>query len=42
MGDGYCSDKYTYICTNNFTKQNVERLIKVLEKLGIKTTLKKT
>ena len=42
MGDGYYSDKCTFICTDNFTKQDVEKLIRVLDdKFGIKATLKK-
>ena len=30
MGDGYSSDNCTFICTDNFTKQDVERLTKIL------------
>ncbi len=42
MGDGYFSENCTFICTDSFTKQDVERLIKVLgNKFGIKATLKK-
>lgn len=42
MGDGYYSDNCTFICTDNFTKQDVERLTKILgNKFGIKATLKK-
>lgn len=41
MGEGYISDNCTFICTDNFTKQDVERLTKVLgNKFGIKATLK--
>lgn len=40
MGDGSFSDNCTFICTDNFTKQDVERLTKVLgNKFGIKATL---
>lgn len=38
MGDGYYSDKCTFICTDNF-KQDVERLIRD-DKFEIKATLK--
>ncbi len=42
MGEGHYSDKCTFICTDNFTKQDVEKLIRVLDdKFGIKATLKK-
>lgn len=42
MGDAYYSEKCTFICTDNFTKQDVEKLIRVLhDKFGIKATLKK-
>ena len=42
MGDGYYSDNCTFICTDNFTKQDVERLTKILgNKFGIKATLKR-
>ena len=42
MGDGYYSDNCTFICTDNFTKQDVERLTKILgNKFGIKVTLNK-
>ncbi len=40
MGDGYFSENCTFICTDSFTKQDVERLIKALgNKFGIKATL---
>lgn len=39
MGDGYFSDGSTKICTDNFTKEEVLRLIEVLEnKFGLKAT----
>ena len=42
MGDGYFSEYCTLICTDSFTKHDVERLIEVLNnKFGIKATLKK-
>ena len=42
MGDGYYSVNCTFICTDNFTKQDVETLSKVLgNKFGIKATLKR-
>jgi len=41
MGDGYFDDSVK-ICTDNFTKEEVGILIKVLsEKFGVKATLRK-
>ena len=42
MGDGYFSEGSVFICTDNYTKEEVLRLIEVLhEKFGIKATTKK-
>ena len=42
MGDGYFSEYCTFICTDSFTKHDIETLIKVLyNKFAIKATLKK-
>ena len=42
MGDGYFSAKTLMLCTDNFTEQEVLRLIKVLaEKFGVKCTKNK-
>jgi hypothetical protein len=40
MGDGYFTDGSLKICTDNFTIEEVERLIEVLPaKYGIKATI---
>ena len=42
MGDGYFSEGSVFICTDNYTKEEVLRLIEVLHnKFGIKATIKK-
>ena len=42
MGDGYFADGSVKICTDNFTKQEVLILTKVLgDKFGIKATVNK-
>lgn len=42
MGDGYYADGSVKICTDNFTKQEVLILTKVLgDKFGIKATINK-
>ena len=42
MGDGYFTDNNVKICTDNFTKEEVLILIKVLnDKFGIKATINK-
>ena len=41
-GDGYFSEGSVFFCTDNYTKEEVLRLIEVLHvKFGIKATLKK-
>jgi len=42
MGDGYFTNGSTKLCTDNFTKQEVLRLIDILEKkFFIKATINK-
>lgn len=42
MGDGYFSEGSVFICTDNYSKDEVIRLIEILHiKFGIKATLKK-
>jgi hypothetical protein len=42
MGDGYFSEGIIIICTDNFSQEEVLKLIKVLDsKFGIKSTLNK-
>lgn len=41
MGDGYFSENTVYLCTDNFTKKEVETLISVLDKnFNLKATIK--
>jgi hypothetical protein len=42
MGDGYFTEGFIIICTDNFSQEEVLKLIKVLDrKFGVKSTLKK-
>jgi len=42
MGDGYWSEGSIYLCTENFTKDEVNALIKLLHnQLGLVATIKK-
>jgi len=42
MGDGYFTEGVIIICTDNFSQEEVLKLIEVLDKkFGVKSTLKK-
>lgn len=42
MGDGYFTENFVKLCTDNFTKQEVLKLINILhEKFGINSTINK-
>jgi len=42
MGDGYFADGTVKICTDNFTRLEVLKLIEIVDKtLGIKSTINK-
>jgi LAGLIDADG DNA endonuclease family. len=42
MGDGYFTDGIVKICTDNFTREEVLKLIEILDKkFGIKSTINK-